>query len=191
MFLHVLGDALGNVGVMVSALIIWLSDWKGRYYADPAISLLITLIILRSAIPLVLQTSKPLLQATPNDLNISDIKSDIEGLRGVADCHHVHVWALTPSRMVATLDVKLDFGFEGNKGASRWMDLANEIKECLHEHGIHHSTIQPEFADKVKEGMCAMVCAESCDSGTTTPKAGRNGTCANGDAEPLTANPPR
>ena len=48
MILHVIGDALGNVGVIFAALIIWLTPWSGRYYADPAVSLFITLIILKS-----------------------------------------------------------------------------------------------------------------------------------------------
>lgn len=89
MFLHVLGDALGNVGVMASALIIWLSDWPYRFYFDPIISLFITLIILKSAIPLVRDTAKPLLQATPEDINVEDIQEDIESLPGIRSCHHV------------------------------------------------------------------------------------------------------
>lgn len=50
--LHVLGDALGNVGVIATGLIIWLSDWRGKYYCDPVISLVITVIIFSSALPL-------------------------------------------------------------------------------------------------------------------------------------------
>jgi zinc transporter 1 len=50
--LHVLGDALGNVGVIATGLVIWLTTWKYRYYFDPAISLIITLIIFSSALPL-------------------------------------------------------------------------------------------------------------------------------------------
>lgn len=145
MFLHVLGDALGNVGVMASALVIWkATGWEQRYYIDPAISLLITLIILKSAIPLVKDTSKPLLQAVPSHISVDDIRDDIETLPGIRSCHHIHVWALTPSKLIATLDVELDFNFEG-RNASRYMDLAKEIKSCLHGHGIHSSTIQPEF----------------------------------------------
>jgi len=143
-FLHVLGDALGNVGVMASALIIWLTPWSFRFYFDPAISLLITLIILKTAIPLVKQTSKPLLQAVPDHVNVDDIREDIESLPDIRSCHHVHVWALTPSKLIATLDVQLDFNFEGN-GAARYMALVKEIKSCLHGYGIHSSTIQPEF----------------------------------------------
>jgi len=50
--LHVLGDALGNVGVIATGLIIWLTTWKYKYYCDPVISLIITMIIFSSALPL-------------------------------------------------------------------------------------------------------------------------------------------
>jgi zinc transporter 1 len=50
--LHVLGDALGNIGVIATGLIIWLSHWKFKYYFDPIISLFITIIIFASAMPL-------------------------------------------------------------------------------------------------------------------------------------------
>lgn len=151
MFLHVLGDALGNVGVMASALVIWLTTSPYRFYFDPAISLFITLIILKSAIPLCRDTARPLLQAVPEHISVDDITQDIASIPGVRSCHHVHVWALTPQKLVATLDVEVGFGFGPGADASklggreRWMALAREIKRCLHGHGIHSSTIQPEF----------------------------------------------
>jgi solute carrier family 30 (zinc transporter), member 1 len=52
LLLHVLGDALGNVGVIATGLIIWLTSWSLKYYCDPIISLLITAIIFHSALPL-------------------------------------------------------------------------------------------------------------------------------------------
>lgn len=52
LLLHVLGDALGNVGVIATGLIIWLTSWSFKYYFDPIISLVITVIIFNSALPL-------------------------------------------------------------------------------------------------------------------------------------------
>jgi len=52
LLLHVLGDALGNVGVIATGLIIWLTEWKYKFYCDPVISLVITIIIFSSALPL-------------------------------------------------------------------------------------------------------------------------------------------
>ena len=50
--LHVLGDALGNVGVIATGLVIWLTEWSFKFYFDPIISLVITVIIFSSALPL-------------------------------------------------------------------------------------------------------------------------------------------
>lgn len=151
-FFHVLGDALGNVGVMASALIIRQSTSPYRFYCDPAISLLITLIILKSALPLCRDTAKPLLQAVPSHISVDDIRADIEDLPGVRSCHHVHVWALTQSKLIATLDVELDFDFFDRGNKARYMELAKEIKSCLHGHGIHSSTVQPEFCVDRRHG---------------------------------------
>ncbi|KAI5927253.1 cation efflux protein [Camillea tinctor] len=144
MVLHVLGDALGNVGVIVTALIIWLTDWPGRFYADPAVSLFITLIILKSAIPLTKATSKVLLQATPDHIDLQDIKEDIQALPGVLSCHHVHIWQLSDTKVVASMHVQIAFPIT-DEGGEKYMKLAKQARKCLHAYGIHSATIQPEF----------------------------------------------
>ncbi|KAK4629028.1 Zinc homeostasis factor 1 [Fulvia fulva] len=143
-FLHVVGDALGNIGVIATALIIWLTKFEGRYYFDPAISLVITCIILASAIPLCKAASRILLQAVPHGIEVDDIRDDIEDLSGVESCHHLHVWQLSDTKLVASLHVRVTFNFKG-EGSQRYMQLAAAIRECLHEYGIHSFTIQPEF----------------------------------------------
>lgn len=143
-FLHVLGDALGNVGVIASALIIWLTPFSWRFYSDPAISLIITVIILCSAIPLCKAASRILLQAAPSSINVEDIQDDIVQLPGIISCHHLHVWQLSDTKLIASLHVQVEFDFKG-QGSARYMELARAIRKCLHEYGIHSSTIQPEF----------------------------------------------
>ncbi|KAJ6014237.1 hypothetical protein N7540_008828 [Penicillium herquei] len=144
-FLHVMGDALGNIGVIASALIIWLTDYKWRFYVDPGISLVITLIILASAIPLCKAASRILLQAVPKGLSIDHIKEDIEGLPGVIGTHHLHVWQLSDTKLVASIHIQVDTEIKG-EGSERYMRLARQVRRCLHAYGIHSSTIQPEFA---------------------------------------------
>lgn len=144
MILHVLGDALGNVGVIVTALIIWLTDWPGKYYADPAVSLFITLIILRSALPLTFATSKILLQATPEGIEVQDIRQDIETLPSVISCHHVHIWQLSDTKLVASMHIQVAFPIS-EAGGEKYMVLAKRVRKCLHAYGIHSATIQPEF----------------------------------------------
>ena len=153
LFLHVLGDALGNLGVIATALFIWLTPFWWRFYCDPMISLVITVIILCSALPLCRATASILLQAVPKHISVADIKEDIEQLSGVVSCHHLHVWQLSDTKLVASLHVQVAFPFEGDvskdykRGGSKkkYMRLAKAIRTCLHEYGIHSSTIQPEF----------------------------------------------
>jgi zinc transporter 1 len=150
-FLHVMGDALGNIGVIASALFIWLTDYSWRFYTDPGISLIITVIILCSAIPLCKAASRILLQAVPAGLNIEDIKEDITAFPDIVSCHHFHVWQLNDTKLVASLHVQVGFEFK-DQGSQRYMQLARQIRKCLHEYGIHSSTIQPEFCCEATHG---------------------------------------
>lgn len=168
-FLHVMGDALGNIGVIASALVIWLTDYKWRYYVDPGISLVITLIILASAIPLCKAASRILLQAVPAGLSIDHIKEDIEGLPGVIGSHHLHVWQLSDTKLVASLHIQVATEIKG-EGSERYMRLARQIRRCLHAYGIHSSTIQPEFAPEsdVEDGQSQPQASSSRVSGDVT-----------------------
>lgn len=185
MILHVIGDALGNVGVIVSALVIWLTTWSGKYYADPAVSLFITLIILRSCIPLTTATAKILLQATPDHIDVNDIKEDIESIRGVVSCHHVHIWQLSDTQLVASMHIQVSFPIN-EEGGERYMELAKVVRRCLHAYEIHSVTLQPEFCldrdhehtgpsvgldgnDNVEgrsrdDDSCLLECVDDCDA---------------------------
>ncbi|KAI5309073.1 hypothetical protein KEM55_004139, partial [Ascosphaera atra] len=183
-FLHVLGDALGNVGVIGSALIIWLTHWPGRYYADPAISLIITCIILYTAIPLCKAASRMLLQAVPPGLSIDHISEDIESLPGVLSCHHMHVWQLSDTKLVASLHIKVGNEIK-DEGSDRYMELAREVRSCLHAYGIHSSTIQPEFQpDATSTGTVTAAGSDrgdndnNGDEGNAAGKKGANGSQA-------------
>ncbi|KAH8692106.1 cation efflux protein [Talaromyces proteolyticus] len=143
-FLHVIGDALGNIGVIASALIIWLTDYSWRFYVDPGISLIITIIILCSAIPLCKAASRILLQAVPAGMSIDHIQEDINSIRGVISSHHLHVWQLSDTKLVASIHVQVGSEIK-DEGSDSYMKLAKEIRQCLHAYGIHSSTVQPEF----------------------------------------------
>lgn len=181
-FLHVMGDALGNLGVIATALIIWLTNFKGRFYFDPAISLVITIIILCSAIPLCKAASRILLQAVPAGIEVDDIQADIEDLPGIESCHHLHVWQLSDTKLIASLHVRVTFNFKG-EGSQRYMELAAGIRKCLHGWGIHSSTIQPEFHHgsdvddenrvqditprngSMRDDSCLLECDDNCGGG--------------------------
>lgn len=182
-FLHVMGDALGNIGVIASALFIWLTDFSWRFYADPGISLIITVIILCSAIPLCKAASRILLQAVPAGLDIEDIKEDITAFSDIVSCHHLHVWQLNDTKLVASLHVQVAFEFK-DQGSQRYMQLARQIRKCLHEYGIHSSTIQPEFCCEATHGHRMIENAISADNEGVESGSGRESE-ANDDPECL------
>ena len=173
-FLHVAGDALGNVGVICAALAIWLTDYFWTPYADPAISLVITLIILGSAIPLCKAASRILLQAVPPGISIYDIKEDIEKLAGISSCHHLHVWQLSDDEVVASLHVQVEFDFKG-EGSARYMQLAREVRRCLRGYGIQHPTIQPEFCLDSRHRHTSAPHSDNEGSGSPRTKIGSKG----------------
>ncbi|GAO17215.1 hypothetical protein UVI_02057460 [Ustilaginoidea virens] len=190
MMLHVLGDALGNVGVIITALVIWLTDWPGKLYCDPAVSLLITAIILKTSIPLTRATARVLLQATPENICIQDIRQDIEGLPGVVSCHHIHIWQLSDTKVVASMHLQVAFPINEHSG-EKYMQLAKRARKCLHGFGIHSATIQPEFCldkqhthagdaaalrmdggrDGNGEAPCLLECIDDCQEQGCCPAA--------------------
>ena len=138
-FLHVLGDALGSVAVMISALVVWLTEWSGRFYLDPVLSLVIVLIISYNTIPLVRQSALILLQAAPGDIDIDELRHQLQQLQGIVDVHELHIWQLAEQKLIASVHVTVG----SNRGA--FMETASEMKRLFHDQGIHSSTIQPEF----------------------------------------------
>ncbi|KAF9069754.1 cation efflux protein [Rhodocollybia butyracea] len=158
--LHVVGDALGNIGVIATGLVIWLSTWSFKYYFDPVISLVITVIIFSSAMPLVRSASFILLQGVPSTISLDEVRSSILAVEGVLSVHELHIWQLSEQKVIASVHVK----------ASRehdFMPIAEKIRFALHHHGIHSSTIQPEYpkvygADEqlmtTQDASCLIVC---------------------------------
>ncbi|KAK9492945.1 cation efflux protein [Lipomyces doorenjongii] len=140
-FLHVMGDALGNVGVIATALFIWFTDYSWRFYFDPLVSLVITCIIFSSALPLVKSASKILLQGAPKGIDMLDVKDEILSLQGVKSVHDFHIWILRENLFIASLHVAVSVS------ADEYMELSRQIRYCLHGYGIHSATIQPEFED--------------------------------------------
>ncbi|KAI7861985.1 cation efflux family-domain-containing protein [Spinellus fusiger] len=153
-FLHVLGDALGNVGVIVTALFIWLTPYPWRFYMDPIISLVISVIIFFSAMPLVRQTSAILLQGVPASVDLDQVHSDLLNIPYVLSVHELHIWQLSDTKLIASLHVLLD-------SQSLYMVTASHLRKILHGHGVHSVTIQPEFKESAKH-MTELAVGDAC-----------------------------
>lgn len=100
-FLHVLGDALGSLGVIFVSLMLWLTDFSWRYYLDPIISLLITAMITFSTVPLVKETALVLLQGVPG-FDFAGLREALRAISGVRGVHEVHVWRLADNMLVGS-----------------------------------------------------------------------------------------
>ena len=94
-FLHVMADALGSVVVMVSASVIWLTDWEYRDYLDPVLSLLIVVIICVTTWPLLRDSTLVLLNTIPPHIDLAELQADlVKSVPGISSIHELHVWRL-------------------------------------------------------------------------------------------------
>jgi len=173
-YLHILGDALGSVIVMVSALIILLAHGTWTLYVDPVMSIIMVLIILKTSIPLLKETSLILMQTVPTHLNAVEIKKRLwKAFPDIKGVHEFHVWQLSGDKIIASVHVKF-------KCMDDYMAKSAEIKRFFHQEGIHSTTIQLEFEEEGEptgskcmivctENNCAdMTCCNLDDTGTTT-----------------------
>ncbi|XP_034193487.1 solute carrier family 30 member 1 isoform X2 [Osmia lignaria lignaria] len=155
-FLHVLSDALGSVIVIVSALIVWLTKWEYRFYIDPALSLLLVILILRSVWPLLQESALILLQTVPTHIQVDAIQQRLlENVDGVLAVHEFHVWQLAGDRIIASAHIRC-------RNLSEYMKIAEQVKEFFHNEGIHSTTIQPEFIDYQSNSEIKETPTEDC-----------------------------
>ncbi|KEY81233.1 cation diffusion facilitatormetal ion transporter [Aspergillus fumigatus] len=137
--IHVLGDAANNLGVIIAALVVWKAKYEGRYYADPAVSMAIAIVILLSSLPLVRKSGTILLQSVPLGVDPEDVKHDLEAIPGVESVHELHIWRLNQEKALASVHLAVS-----DELIADFMETAKIINECFHAYGIHSTTLQPE-----------------------------------------------
>ena len=138
--LHVAGDLLGSIAAIAAAIVIIYTAWMP---IDPILSVLVALLILRSAWHLVKRSAHILLEGAPEWLDENRMQSRlIERVPAIDSIHHVHVWGLTQQHLMLTMHVAL----EGNPPDPT--AVVRRIKGVLREDfGIKHSTIEIETDD--------------------------------------------
>lgn len=146
-FLEVVSDALGSVGVIVAALIMW---WTGWYYADPIFGVLIGLFILPRTWNLLTQAVNILLEATPAHINIAAVEQAMLKISGVQAVHDLHVWTITSGMDALSAHVVLADTSESQTGSRVLETITATLKE---EFGIDHTTIQIEHSSRRKKEM--------------------------------------
>jgi len=133
---HVMGDLLGSVAAIVAAGVIL---WSGWMPIDPLLSILVALLILRSAWYVVRHSTHILLEGTPEDVDVERLRTTLtDAVPAVQDIHHIHVWSLTPERPMLTMHVTV-------AEAADVSTVLVQLKAILKERfAIQHSTIQVE-----------------------------------------------
>ncbi|XP_027196459.2 uncharacterized protein LOC113790950 [Dermatophagoides pteronyssinus] len=140
-FLHVLADALGSIIVIISALIVQYTEWEYNIYVDPALSIIMVIIIGHSTFPLLIDSALILLQTVPTHIQIDSLQRKLlQEIDGVLAVHEFHVWQLAGDRIIASAHIRC-------RNLHDYMQIAERVKEFFHNEGIHSTTIQPEFVE--------------------------------------------
>ncbi len=136
-FLHVLSDALGSVGAIVSACLIWAFGW---YWADPLASLIIAIFVIHSAWALLRETVAVLMESAPGHIDVDRLRDAIAAFVGVSEVHDLHVWTITSGMESLSAHVVADDGADHER-------LLADLRAMLaSQFGIDHVTIQIERA---------------------------------------------
>ncbi len=135
-YLEVWSDMLGSLGVIVAAIVIYLTGW---FWVDAIVAVGIGLWVLPRTWQLLKETTNILLQGVPRGISVEAIETALRRMPQVSDVHSLHVWALTSGRNVISVHIVATQGLgDGNT-------FRREVESLLHaEFGFYHSTIQLE-----------------------------------------------
>lgn len=136
-FLHVLGDAIASVGVILGGLIMLYTQW---YVVDALISGAIALIIGWGSVRVIREAGHILLEGVPAGVDVKEVVTKMRQVDGVNDVHHLHVWSICShiSALSAHIDIEPEYRL-------RQGEIVGEIEQMLeHDYHITHTTLQGE-----------------------------------------------
>jgi len=138
---HLLEDVLGWVAVFIVSIVLMFKPWP---ILDPILSIGFTLFILFNVFRNLKETLMLFLQATPDEEQLSKIRSDLLANDKVSDLHHFHIWSLDGERNVMTVHLVLDEDVS--------LELLQSLKENIHssleKYKFEHTTVELEFANE-------------------------------------------
>lgn len=136
--LHVMGDLLGSVAALVAGAVIALTGWTR---IDPLLSVLVSLLILKSTVGILRESYHFLMEGVPPQIDYLQVGADLERTDGVLSVHDLHVWEMSPGHPALIGHVEIG-------DLQRWPQVLRAIKEMLlSRHGIDHVTLQAEVAE--------------------------------------------
>jgi cobalt-zinc-cadmium efflux system protein len=134
-FLHVVSDVLGSLGVVVAAVVIWFTRW---YAADAVIALVMSAVVLGRDILLCIRAVDVLLESTPSHVDVSAFEAALRRVESIKEVHDLHIWTLTSGVYAMSCHATVARGADHGR-------VLRELKGVIHERfGIDHTTIQLE-----------------------------------------------
>jgi len=144
-FLHLVGDAAVSAAVAVSGLLVLYTGWN---WLDPAMSLVVVLVIVYGTWGLLRESVRLSLNAVPERVDTVRIARYLAGLPGVTGVHDLHVWALSTTENSLTVHLVMPAGHPGDRYLEAVVETLN------HEHAVHHATLQIDMG--AHEHPCAL-----------------------------------
>jgi cobalt-zinc-cadmium efflux system protein len=137
-WLHLLTDAAGNVGVIAGGLLVW---WLGWLWADPAVSVLIGVLVIWSSWHLLRDSLGVLLEGTPPHIDLDAVRTALLEVPDVEAVHDLHVWTITSG--LEALSCHVVVGGRDERRVSG--EILADVHDLLHQRfGLHHLTVQIE-----------------------------------------------
>ncbi|HTI33622.1 MAG TPA: cation diffusion facilitator family transporter [Miltoncostaea sp.] len=152
---HVVGDLLGSIGVVVSAVLVLTLGWTR---ADPVIAILIGVLIVISSWRILRESVEVLLEGTPAGIDAEAVGRRMAAMEGVTEVHDLHIWTITSGFPALSAHVLVG---QGEDCHARRRELAAMLD---HDFGIGHSTLQVEHGGG--RGRLLEVSPRSDPSGT-------------------------
>ncbi|MDH7593151.1 MAG: cation diffusion facilitator family transporter [Methanomicrobiales archaeon] len=138
-FLHVMGDTLSSIAVILAA--VWIA-LTGQTIVDPLLGLAIASVILASSYPLLRDAIGILLQFAPRDIDAEEVAREMESVEGVGGVHNLHLWSLCAH--IHVLDAHV---YSCETDVLRLEEIKAEMKERLKRFGIVYSTLEFEWVE--------------------------------------------
>ena len=154
-WLHVWGDLLGSVAVVINAVVLQVTH---AFWFDPAVSVFIGLLICTGAVRVLKEAGHILLEGVPKGIELSDIEKAIRKLPAVKDLHDLHVWTISTDLPALSAHIVVDLP-ETHEVQKALDGLSEMLSNCF---GIRHTTFQFECACCTNEQRtcCVLVAHE-------------------------------
>ena len=137
-FLHLVADAAVSLGVVLAGVAILATGWL---WFDPAVSLIITIVIVVGTWRLLLESLNLIMDAVPAGIEPLAIRTYLAQLPGVAEVHDLHIWGISTTEIALTAHLIMPGGHPGDQ-------FMAQIGKELHDHfGIEHPTLQIELGN--------------------------------------------